>query len=547
MAYIVPSDLADLALAGSQSLELQTLKSLKSNLPSDYTVFHGVHWSRGHAKRPILGEIDFIVVNPAGEILVIEQKNGPLEERDGDLIKRYPDRAKSVSTQIVRNMEGLCDRFKDRHKLDLKADYLLYCPEHTLRAVNASVLDPGRIVDAADQLGLEARISEHLDVNGVDDNNGYADLVLRFLEQAFDLKPSIHAHIKAQERAMIRMGSELTDLVDRLSMIPYRLRLQAVAGAGKSHVAAHYYETTKSGGGRPLLVCFSRPLRERLRGVLGQNEAVYTWHGLIDSFLKSKGHCIDYSQQSVDPNFWRDISERILNEAVPDEWRFDTLIVDEGQDFEDNWLEMLEIFLAEEHNLLWLDDPDQNIYDRATIEPPIGTRYQYDINYRTPESIARFVKRNFPFQFETGAELPGLGTGITRWTKASDQPRLASKIISQLRTMGFGYDDIVVLTTRGIQNSTLSPLDRLGPHRLRRFSGDYDMFGNQVYSDGQLLFESVYRFKGQQAPAVLLVDVDPKPDHERDMRVLYTAMTRATVRLEILCNAENNITKSWQI
>jgi hypothetical protein len=162
MAYIVPSDLADLALAGSQSLELQTLKSLKSKLPSDYTVFHGVHWSRSHAKRPILGEIDFIVVNPAGEILVIEQKNGPLEERDGDLIKRYPDRVKSVSTQIVRNMEGLCDRFKDRHGRDLKADYLLYCPEHTLRTVNASVLDPGRIVDAADKLGLEACISKHL-------------------------------------------------------------------------------------------------------------------------------------------------------------------------------------------------------------------------------------------------------------------------------------------------------------------------------------------------------------------------------------------------
>ncbi len=46
MAYIVPSDISRLALAGAHGPELETLKMLKSGLPNDYTVFHGVHWSR---------------------------------------------------------------------------------------------------------------------------------------------------------------------------------------------------------------------------------------------------------------------------------------------------------------------------------------------------------------------------------------------------------------------------------------------------------------------------------------------------------------------
>jgi superfamily I DNA and RNA helicase len=76
--------------------------------------------------------------------------------------------------------------------------------------------------------------------------------------------------------------------------------------------------------------------------------------------------------------------------------------------------------------------------------------------------------------------------------------------------------------------------------KLRRFTGEYDLFGNQVLTDGRLTFDSVYRFKGQEAAAVILVDVDPNPDKlDRAWRLLYCGMTRATVRLEMLVN-ENN-------
>jgi superfamily I DNA and RNA helicase len=63
---------------------------------------------------------------------------------------------------------------------------------------------------------------------------------------------------------------------------------------------------------------------------------------------------------------------------------------------------------------------------------------------------------------------------------------------------------------------------------------------NQIITPGKLLFESVGRFKGQQAPAVILVDIDPAPEKlERTQRLLFAGMARATVRLELVTKADN--------
>ncbi len=56
---------------------------------------------------------------------------------------------------------------------------------------------------------------------------------------------------------------------------------------------------------------------------------------------------------------------------------------------------------------------------------------------------------------------------------------------------------------------------------------------------GQITVDSVRRFKGQQAPAMILVDVEEDPAHpERMQRLLFTGMTRATVRPELVMRME---------
>ncbi len=91
-----------------------------------------------------------------------------------------------------------------------------------------------------------------------------------------------------------------------------------------------------------------------------QGVYVDTFYGLMDRFLISRGHKLPY-ERIGEPNFWEDIQERVIGETIGPEWKFDALIVDEGQDFEPQWSEILRLFLKPDADLLWLDDPDQAI------------------------------------------------------------------------------------------------------------------------------------------------------------------------------------------
>jgi superfamily I DNA and RNA helicase len=249
---------------------------------------------------------------------------------------------------------------------------------------------------------------------------------------------------------------------------------------------------------------------------------------------------------SRDPSFWQRVIELVAGETIPEEWKFDALIVDEGQDFEREWVEILTLFLRAGHDTLWLEDRDQNLRQQPPVTLDGFVGYRARRNYRSPESIARFIRRTLPFKFECANDLPGLGVGVTTYSSPADQPSLVDKIIDRLLAQGFTHDDIVILTLHGATHSVFSARDRVGGYPLRRFTGEYAPVGNQVLTPGKVLFESVGRFKGQQAPAIILVDIDMLAERREHMEKLaFAGMTRATVRLEAVVRAGNPLNERF--
>ena len=49
---------------------------------------------------------------------------------------------------------------------------------------------------------------------------------------------------------------------------------------------------------------------------------------------------------------------------------FDTLIIDEGQDFEQVWADALIQTARADAHVLWLEDPDQSLYNRLPVTLP---------------------------------------------------------------------------------------------------------------------------------------------------------------------------------
>jgi len=103
--------------------------------------------------------------------------------------------------------------------------------------------------------------------------------------------------------------------------------------------------------------------------------------------------------------------------------------------------------------------------------------------------------------------------------------------VSQLLSDGFSLDQITVLSFAGRTRSRVLDLDEVGGHRLRKFTGAFDRAGNAVWSEGDLLAETIYRFKGQSSPAVVLCEIDFEVLTDKELRKLFVGFTRAQMQL----------------
>ena len=79
MAHFCPTLPQHLAIRAGEYAELELLQTLERGLSDAYTLFHSVDWSRGAGEHEQHGEIDIVVVNQAGDVLLIEVKAGSVD------------------------------------------------------------------------------------------------------------------------------------------------------------------------------------------------------------------------------------------------------------------------------------------------------------------------------------------------------------------------------------------------------------------------------------------------------------------------------------
>ena len=544
MARLIPSDITRLSLAGSDNPELETLAYLRDKLPDDYTIFHGVHWANSSAYGTRFGEIDFVIVNQSGDLLVIEQKNGRVEETSQGLTKSYGNQKKSLDSQIQRNIGNIRTKFSARHgnEQGLRVEYLIYCPDYRVLDVNAAGIDKERTVDATTRDQLHGRVQDLLGP-GSSNDEAWAYVVEQFFRQSLDVVPDVSAYVSSQENIYTQMLEGLADVIGKLEFTPFRLRVIGTAGAGKSQLTLSLCARAVEESHRPLLLCFNRPFADKMKPMLPAGVASNTYLGFCTEFAESKGLDIDFSRMTKDPEFWQRIQEHAMAAEIPDGDRYDFLIIDEGQDFHQDWFDILRLFLTKGASIIWLEDPLQNLRSTKPVDLPGFVTYRETSNYRSPGSIAQFIKHSLSVEFEQKNSLPGLGVEIHIYDKPHEQIKIVTHRITELVKAGFSHDEIVVISCRGMGSSAFKDCDKLGALPVRRFTGEYDTRGTQIYTDGRIYFDTIFRFKGQQASAVILVDIDETlVDSESVRRILYCGMTRATVRLELVVQEGN----PWQ-
>ncbi len=533
MADIHPPGWRELAVTGAAQREIETLALLASALPQDYAVFHGVHWTNIEKGFSAYGEVDFIVVAPNGRLLLIEQKSGFLTETDEGLAKRYAglDKPKLVRNQIVRAVSALKQRFGSAGE-PLAIDYLLYCPDYQVRKLESAGIAADRIVDAQRRDQLTQVIQKILPLIEV---SAQRERVMRFLDNVLELVPDPSAMIGQASAMVTRISGGLATWARQLDFTPFRLRVTGTAGSGKTQLALAEYTDALKRGLKPLYVCYNRPLADHVHKLVPAGGRVANYHQLCDLFARDTGLSPDYRQ----PQVWSQLETTLASADIPDHWRFDVLIIDEGQDFSSAWRDALLRLLKPEGRALWLEDTMQNLYGREPVELPGWVSLHADSNYRSPRRIvdllsslvmpsARAIQAASPF---AGADID-----VLIW-KSDDIGQMHAQTRQAItRCLGAGYTraDMALISFRGREHSALLNLDALGHHTLKSFAGHYDLFGNPVFRDGELLTESVYRFKGQSAPAVIFTEIDFDTLDDKSLRKLFVGMTRARMRLALV-------------
>ena len=546
MARLIPSDFDFSGIAdGFHAPEARTLERLRDGLSDRYTVYHSVHWARADRSGSAYGEIDFIVANPFGRLLAIEQKDTQIIATASDLFARYrggrsvegtgiDSHDKSVTTQVNRNLNALRAQFSRRNPgRTLDIDHLLYLPAARLQGALPSSVDPARVVDAdrdGDLLGVIESLLQDAPGTWSDEQLENLPRIEAFLSQCVGATPHIGLLGRTAREFTTRLSGGLSNWASRLSMTPWRLRVQGTAGSGKTQLALQELRQAHDAGKAALYICFNRPLADAMKRLVPEPASVVTFHELARLVIAQAGRKeVDFSRPGAFDTLAQsfiELSPRLAN-------TFNTLVIDEGQDFEPAWAQSLILMARADARILWLEDPEQSLYERAPVELPGWVTLASPVNYRSPQLLVEFI--NWLGLTEKPVEAGSAVRGFDpKWLVYDDESLVTTtgEAVASLIEEGYAPASIAVLSFRGLGSSQLAGGE--GPTSLagltvRRHAG-YDPEGNARWTDGELLVDTLYRFKGQSADAVVITEVDFEALGLHERRQLFVALTRTRLQ-----------------
>lgn len=518
-----------------QQREVDVLRALADGLSGDYTVFHGVCWSSVRDGVQWFGEIDAIVLAPNANLVLLEVKAGPVEVTPGGIRKRYGDRDKDVAQQTRVQHAALRQRLKDE-KLHVYVAQLLVLPDQ--KVAGGSVNYPReRIVDQNDMATLCTRVRQSVPNAAVDAPT--VQRVTRFLEDVFALETDPSARIGWLEGAVTRLSEGLATWVPRIDVPNGRVRIEATAGSGKTQLALALLADAAAQGAQAQYVCFNRPLAEQLRHLVPENVSVATFHELAIAQWRQERGEPDFSDSALFSK-----AEGLLAQSRADA-DLDLVVVDETQDLDAVWIDILLRRVRQNGMAYLLGDEDQRLFDnRAAWSDPGCVRIRCPDNFRNPRSIARTIaalqlsSQSIKPRCPLDGEMPGFHV----WDDGDGGVLgKTTEVVEKLLAEGVQAQQIAVLSLRGMESSQVLQQHSLGLLPLKRFTGHYDASGHAIWSEGTLLADTVHRFKGQAAPVVVLTEMDFDAVDDRLRRRLFVGMTRAQWRLECVMSPRAEI------
>jgi hypothetical protein len=564
MAFTIPETI----MPGSATRgERKVFAAMRDHLPEDYLVYYDISVKGRHP--------DFVIVGPNLGLVVLEVKDWRLDsigavsgndvvlrQAEGEIIKKNPIRQ---AREYVLNTVDL-----------LKRRPLLFDGKNPRFTYGYGVIFPllkRKDVETPSLFGpsLEEALGPGLVLTGDDLT---ADAIMRRLRSLIPnqlvnrepLNPLQVDEIRGVLFPEIRIGwghtdEEIARVMDReqerLARIVgegHRL-LRGIAGSGKTVVlmcrARHLRERYPDW--RILVICFNRVLAHYLRDAIEPDKRLevlhfhrWCWHqleaaGVVIPEPPPPGERSDYWDREVPQLLLKAYEEGRLQQGT-----YQVILVDEGQDFPDDWCRALMRALDPETNSLFIAiDSSQNIYKRKVSWREIGIEIMgrtrvLRVNYRNTQAILsaaydviRALDSAEMAVREAGEEyvVPdqalrhGPALEVQRCESPTASRRHALEWIRRRLKRGVAHEEIMVL---GLIRDEMAWIETW----LEDAGISAQMLGGKG-RPGTVSLSTIHSAKGLEADHVLLLGANQlqRCDEAEARRLLYIAMTRARTEL----------------
>ncbi len=347
--------------------------------------------------------------------------------------------------------------------------------------------------------------------------------------------------------------------------------IHGVAGSGKTLILGYRCLHLSRLTHKPILVlCFNITLAARLRAFIssrgiGAQVQIYHFHDWCREQLKTYHVDLIESPAPIWERQVETVVQAVENGHIP-RAQYGALLIDEGHDFQADWLRLVvQMIDPDSNSLLLLYDDAQSIYKQegglgfSLSSVGINARGRTTVlrlNYRNTREILRFAydfahryldpknadEDHIPLLEPRAAGSSGPEPVIKRLGCLLDEARYAIACICKWHEQGITWRDMAVLYPRGALGREVSAgLRTKGiPHLWmgsRAFKSAYDPETDQV------TILTIHSSKGLEFHRVILLGIgqlgDNADSEAGDARLLYVGMTRAQECLLMTTSADN--------
>lgn len=350
-------------------------------------------------------------------------------------------------------------------------------------------------------------------------------------------------------------------------------RVRGVAGSGKSLVLAFRAAELASQGFAVLITYFNITLGNYLHDMVSWYRGKFPWTNF--EFKHFHMFCLDRLRESDIPE---DLpgdkaSNEEMNiyfkEILPSKVlmgikmkkikypKYDAILIDEGQDFYENYFEVLQKFLNERKEVLIVVDDKQNIYNidgRWVDNRMSGFKGAWGLlssSYRLPRKILSLAN-SFSKEYLPNSQLlaePGhiiLNLDMVVWKNFNSINDAASEIGKVIRNtidskLRIHPSDIAILVEKETTGQiVLDALKKNNIDYIHAFSREHKhMFWMDT---GRVKVVTIHSFKGWELMYVFVIVEDPLKDPKSHDALMYTGFTRSRGNL-VVCNCSKRYEK----